>query len=242
MSSGEKEFYSTIYALSGIAAEFTELYESDFAAINGSIYVPPEEGEFRRINLSRTIQLLKNAVLGYKVSHINTGTILRLPCGLISTNDALNGRPLVIWNNGLSSLEIQNNLGVILNTLQVGQRCILFHTENNNWLVLFNAKDIKFDNSTNGFSSTNTQDAIEEVKNRVKSGIVLAGSFSGNPKQATVTFTTPFPDNNYSVVIDGIDKRSWSYELKTASGFIIDANANQNLTSDVSWIATRNNT
>ena len=64
MGSGEKEFYSTIYALSSIAGEFTELIESNFAAANGAAYAPPEiEGEYRRVNVARTIQLLKAQTL-----------------------------------------------------------------------------------------------------------------------------------------------------------------------------------
>jgi len=33
------------------------------------------------------------------------------------------------------------------------------------WIILGDAEDIKFDNSSNGFSSDNVQDAIEEVRN-----------------------------------------------------------------------------
>jgi hypothetical protein len=80
---------------------------------------------------------------------------------------------------------------------------------------------------------------FNEIAHSTKSGIVAAGSFSGNPKKYTVVFGTNFSDTNYSILIDGIDARSWTYEVKTVSGFIIDANANQTLTSEVSWHATR---
>ena len=70
-----------------------------------------------------------------------------------------------------------------------------------------------------------------------KSGQVAQGVFSGNPKKADVTFTTPFTNNNYSISIIGGDSRSWSYESKSGSGFTINANANQNLTQPVLWIA-----
>ena len=102
------------------------------------------------------------------------------------------------------------------------------------------AKAIPFDNSMNGFTSTDVQSAIEEMKTsglKTKSGIVLAASFSGNPKKYSVAFVTAFPDVNYSIEIKGVDVRVWSYDTatKTASGFVINANANQALTGEVSW-------
>jgi len=71
-----------------------------------------------------------------------------------------------------------------------------------------------------------------------KSGVVAAGSFSLNPKKATVTFVTPFADATYSIVISGADTRIWSYESKGAGSFVINSNANQALTGEVSWRAT----
>lgn len=72
-----------------------------------------------------------------------------------------------------------------------------------------------------------------------KSGVVASGSFSGNPKKATVTFATAFADANYSVSIIGIDSRSWSIESVVAGSFIINARANGVLTGNVYWIATK---
>jgi hypothetical protein len=70
-----------------------------------------------------------------------------------------------------------------------------------------------------------------------KSGIVSSGSFTGTPRIAAVTFVTAFPDNNYTVVLSGADKRSWSSENKSASGFTISSNASQALTGNVYWMA-----
>lgn len=72
---------------------------------------------------------------------------------------------------------------------------------------------------------------------RSKAGNVAAGSFSGTPKKATVTFSTAFPSSSYAINISGIDARSWTYESKTAAGFIINANAATALTGEVSWEA-----
>ena len=69
----------------------------------------------------------------------------------------------------------------------------------------------------------------------IKSGIVAAGSFAGNPKKATVTFVTPFADATYNIDVTGVDARVWSYESKAAGSFVINSNANQALTGEVSW-------
>lgn len=73
-----------------------------------------------------------------------------------------------------------------------------------------------------------------------KAGVVTAGTFSGNPKKATVTFTEAFQDTNYAIVIVGIDARSWTYESKAAGSFVINTNANTALTGEVSWAALYN--
>lgn len=71
----------------------------------------------------------------------------------------------------------------------------------------------------------------------IKAGVTESTDFSGSPKTAVVAFTDNFPDNNYAVLISGSDKRSWSSENLTLSGFTINANANQPLTGRVYWSA-----
>ncbi len=72
---------------------------------------------------------------------------------------------------------------------------------------------------------------------KTKSGIAPNSGFTGNPDKHTVTFSTPFSNNNYSVVVTGEDERSWTIESKTASGFVINSNANPHFTGDVFWQA-----
>lgn len=72
---------------------------------------------------------------------------------------------------------------------------------------------------------------------KIKAGRVLAGTFAGNPKKATVTFTTAFPSTNYTVNVTGADARSWTIESKAAGSFVINANANAALTGEVMWQA-----
>lgn len=73
---------------------------------------------------------------------------------------------------------------------------------------------------------------------KIKSGIISAGTFSGSPRKATVVFAAAYPDTNYSIDICGVDSRSWTYESKTASGFVINSNASTALTGEVSWHTT----
>jgi len=73
-------------------------------------------------------------------------------------------------------------------------------------------------------------------KTTIKSGIVLSGSFSGNPKTYTVSFSAAYPDNNYSIELCGVDARSWTYSKNPSGvGFTINSNANTALTGEVSW-------
>jgi hypothetical protein len=75
-----------------------------------------------------------------------------------------------------------------------------------------------------------------------KSGIVVPGSFSGNPKKATVTFSSPFPTTSYSVVAlaatDGSKSFVVDIESKTTGGFQINLQSN-NLANliEVGWHA-----
>lgn len=84
-------------------------------------------------------------------------------------------------------------------------------------------------------SAANDVARLADLHTRFKSGKIAAGTFTGNPKTATVTFATPYADANYSISIIGADGRTWTYESLTANGFTINANANQALTGDVLW-------
>lgn len=70
-----------------------------------------------------------------------------------------------------------------------------------------------------------------------KTNTVLSSSFTGNPKKATITFTSSFADTNYSVLVTGQDLRSWTIESKAAGSFIINSNSNVNLSSTTYWFA-----
>ena len=84
---------------------------------------------------------------------------------------------------------------------------------------------------------------LYEPAGRVKSGVVIAGSFSGTPKKATVTFITAFPTTDYAVTFDVVSvnyRYAPTAENKTASGF--DLNLGSNMLSglaEVGWLAVQ---
>jgi len=81
---------------------------------------------------------------------------------------------------------------------------------------------------------------------KTKSGIVAAVTFVGNPLRATVTFTTPFADANYSISLIETTNANRNFNMKvdsapTAAGFTISMGSeNNNNLVDVRWIAIKN--
>lgn len=70
-----------------------------------------------------------------------------------------------------------------------------------------------------------------------KSNAIANTSFTGNPKKATVTYTTAFPNTNYGITITGDDARSWTIESKATTGFTINSNSNIGLAGTTYWHA-----
>lgn len=71
----------------------------------------------------------------------------------------------------------------------------------------------------------------------IKNGQIDGTTFTGNPKTTAITFTTPFPDNNYSITITGEDARTWTIESKVSGSFVINSNSNPALLGNVFWQA-----
>jgi len=63
-----------------------------------------------------------------------------------------------------------------------------------------------------------------------KSGRLIPGDFSGNPKKATVTFDEAYSDTDYSIALDQVTIDGWvfalSTESKTDGGFVVSLNTN----------------
>lgn len=71
---------------------------------------------------------------------------------------------------------------------------------------------------------------------KTKAGTIAGSSFAGSPKKYTVTFSTVYPNTNYSINIIGAVNRAFTYESKSTTGFVINANANTTFTENVDWM------
>jgi len=198
-STGEKIFYQTISAKGGAAYEYQSITESDFAASAGAAYTPPELGVYRRINVSRTIQLLKNVPGTVETFHTSELSYLRLPSGSVATNDALDGRIIYIKNSGTKRLILQNHLGTELANLKVNSTIIAIHNENNNWDIFFAAnKNIDY------------TDITKEPK-----GYVDRTQCTIDFTDLTMTFTISPIGDNFIYYVDGIEYIKTSTENVT---------------------------
>jgi len=78
-----------------------------------------------------------------------------------------------------------------------------------------------------------------------KSGKVLAATFAGNPKKATVTFTTAFSDANYSVAltpVTSVTGSSYSADIESqlAGSFVINLGTNSvSSLISINWVAVK---
>lgn len=71
-----------------------------------------------------------------------------------------------------------------------------------------------------------------------KGGVIPGESFSGTPLKYDVVFGTAYENTGYVISITGTDARNYTYDndSKTVNGFTINANANQAIAGEVSWI------
>jgi len=72
----------------------------------------------------------------------------------------------------------------------------------------------------------------------IKGGTLSPDDFSGTPLLATVSFDNDFSDTTYVISLAGEDARLFTYQSKTVSGFVINANSDTELEGEVSWTAT----
>lgn len=171
-----KEIYSLLRTYGGIAGEYEDIIESDFAAANGATYTPPEGDvvSYRRINVARTIQLLSQCPVVVETFQ-TSGAFIRLPHSSpdITLDDAGNGRHFVIKNSGVGNLTIQDDTGSNQRIIAPSTMLYIEGNKSNSWDFL-DGNSILFDNSTNGFVSTRVQPAIEEAKQNAE-GFPRAG-------------------------------------------------------------------
>lgn len=141
------------------------------------------------------------------------GQIVQLPD---ATTLAI-GHSFIVWNESSVNITIEDASSVSQLVLNPGHRTVI--------TVL--------SNGTSAGSWAYAQ--IQKSVLTLKSGSVASGSFTGTPRTAAVVFDTAFADSNYSIAVSGSDARIFTIESKSASGFTINANANQALTGDVYW-------
>lgn len=144
-----------------------------------------------------------------------------------------NGVDYIIRTLDSQDIDIDSTFAANSDLLLPSQKAVKTAFDNKQ-ATLVSGTNIKTVNGSSILGAGNLSVSLEQ-----KSGVVAKGSFSGNPKKSTVTFTTAFADANYSVSIIGIDSRSWSIESVVAGSFIINARANGVLTGNVYWIATK---
>jgi len=70
-----------------------------------------------------------------------------------------------------------------------------------------------------------------------KANEVVGGTFGGTPLTASVTFTSAFPNTNYTVTVTGEDARIFTIQNKLAGGFEINTNSSVILSGNVYWQA-----
>lgn len=71
----------------------------------------------------------------------------------------------------------------------------------------------------------------------IKTGVIAGTSFGGNPKTSSVSFTVPFPDDNYTIAVTGESSRTWTIENKVSGSFQINTNSTVAFINNVFWQA-----
>lgn len=85
----------------------------------------------------------------------------------------------------------------------VDKKLKIFNESLNRWIVLGDAIDIVFDNSSNGFNATNIQAAIEESKSSIQ-GSLFSVNFSNNGTSSNLWLNlaeSPIPSNAAPYVV-----------------------------------------
>ena len=80
--------------------------------------------------------------------------------------------------------------------------------------------------------------ALNAGGSTVKAGSGSVASFGGSPLTSSVTFTSAFSNNSYTVTVTGEDARIWSIQSKTSAGFTINSNSSVALANPAYWMAT----
>lgn len=185
----------------------------------GATLVTLASGSLTLTRASTCVQVFTGATTGQIVKMPDASTLVPDPSAAVPT--AIIDWTYEFWNDGTASFAVQDSAATALFTVNPGQRVRIKNT-----LIT----------ALGGWTWTlENKGAL-----KTKSGSVAVGSFAGNPKKATVTFTTAFPDANYTPTIIAGDARITSYESLLGASFVINLNANQAPTAAVKWVAVYN--
>jgi hypothetical protein len=143
----------------------------------------------------------------------------------LPTAVGVNGKNYVIKNRGTGVVTVATTSSQTIdgaNTKSLNNNdSIEVISDGNNWIIA----------AGTGTATSSTTD---------KSGIVSNTTWTGSPLNYQVSFTSAFPNTNYSVTVTGGDARVWTVESVTVNGFIINSNSNTGLLYPTYWIATLN--
>jgi predicted ATP-dependent Lon-type protease len=143
----------------------------------------------------------------------------------LPTAVGVNGKNYVIKNRGTGVVTVATTSSQTIdgaNTKSLNNNdSIEVISDGNNWIIA----------AGTGTATSSTT---------AKSGIVSNTTWTGTPLNYQVSFTSAFPNTNYSVTVTGGDARVWTVESVTVNGFIINSNSNTGLLYPTYWIATLN--
>lgn len=143
----------------------------------------------------------------------------------LPTSVGINGKNYIVKNSGTGVVTVSTTSGQTIDgssskTLN-NNDSIEVVSDGTNWNIVGGVGSV--------ISSTTT-----------KSGVVSNTTFTGSPLNYQVSFTSSFPNTNYSVNVTGGDARIWTVESVSVNGFIINSNSNTGLLYPTYWVATLN--
>ncbi len=121
----------------GVAVEFEEITEAEFAAAAGAAYAPPERGIFRVV-AARTAQFLAD-IPGVVRTTQGAAATVRMPSGVAgATNDAGDGRHILLINDGVGNIVVQDDTAGAIGFVAPGSEVLMVHETANAWRITIN--------------------------------------------------------------------------------------------------------
>lgn len=249
MYSGEVTGSSTfqdIYNNTGNASSFT-------LGNGGSFTINDQNNPLLVLNDGGTVSLIPgvaggNAYIGSQTSSGNLTvygnlTVLGETTTVSSANVSTASTTILLNSGEVGTGVTAGSAGIVIDRGSSTDASVLFIEATDKWAMhngtmQTNIASENYVNSQILVTSGDLRNSINTATLLSKAGVVAGASFAGNPKTATVTFTTAFADANYSVSIISTANRTWTISSVAAGSFVINANANTALTgNNVYWTA-----